>query len=826
MNKVTLHIMALLYIAFAISSASAQVDFQGRIVSQATNMPIEGVEIYNHQSGKTELSDNEGGVRFSKLSTGVNIFTLFGLEYQTSTDTLSLPLDGLHTFRLQSLNFDLSTIDIVSSRKEIFAIKQMKDIDGTSIFAGKKSEVIIMDMIKGNLASNNSRQVYAHIAGLNIYEGNDGGLQLNLGGRGLDPNRTSNFNTRQDGYDISADVLGYPENYYTPPAEAISEIRIIRGASSLQYGTQFGGLIDFRIRKIPSYKKVEIVSNQTLASFGALSSYNSIGANLGKLSFNTFYNYKKGDGYRPNSEYTSKNAFLSASYDWNENTSVGAEITYFNYLAKQAGGLTDQQFEENPRQSTRERNWFDVDWKLYNVNFSHRWNQNSMLSVSLFGLDASRKSVGYRGNPINLNENPITSIDEKDSQGKYILPRDLILGTFSNYGGEVKWLSNYKIKSKKSVLLLGSKYYRSNNTSVQGPGSASDEADFGLYTNRFLDYPSQSSFRFPNVNVSFFAENIFYLSDQLSITPGLRIEYIKTESEGTYNQVSFDNAGNAISNNTLSDDKNLKRNFMLLGLGLSYNKNEHLHLVANISQNYRSVTFSDIRVVSPTFMVDPNIKDEKGLTADIGLRGRVNKLLSYEFTVYSVLYNDRIGIILDDRANRVRKNIGKAIIAGTESLINFNISRYFYPTSRHFNANVFLNTAFTASQYLASEENNVVGKKVEFIPKINIKSGLSCKYKNVEAAYNFSLVSQQFTDVQNSGKASLGDQRSGVVGPIPSYSISDLTVSYSLSNFTLKSGVNNLFDRSYYTRRATGYPGPGIIPSDGRSFFVTISFKN
>jgi Fe(3+) dicitrate transport protein len=28
--------------------------------------------------------------------------------------------------------------------------------------------------------------------------------------------------------------------------------------------------------------------------------------------------------------------------------------------------------------------------------------------------------------------------------------------------------------------------------------------------------------------------------------------------------------------------------------------------------------------------------------------------------------------------------------------------------------------------------------------------------------------------------------------------------------------VNNLFDRRYFTRRAGGYPGPGIIPADGR----------
>jgi Fe(3+) dicitrate transport protein len=29
----------------------------------------------------------------------------------------------------------------------------------------------------------------------------------------------------------------------------------------------------------------------------------------------------------------------------------------------------------------------------------------------------------------------------------------------------------------------------------------------------------------------------------------------------------------------------------------------------------------------------------------------------------------------------------------------------------------------------------------------------------------------------------------------------------------------------YFTRRATGYPGPGILPSDGRSYFMTLQIK-
>ena len=141
-----------------------------------------------------------------------------------------------------------------ANNQKIFQLSRLKDIEGTSIFAGKKSEVISMDLSMASLASNNSRQIYSQIAGLNIYQNDDAGLQLNIGGRGLDPNRTANFNTRQNGYDISADALGYPESYYTPPAEALEEIQIVRGAASLQYGTQFGGLVNF-ILKDPTVNK-------------------------------------------------------------------------------------------------------------------------------------------------------------------------------------------------------------------------------------------------------------------------------------------------------------------------------------------------------------------------------------------------------------------------------------------------------------------------------------------------------------------------------------------------------------------------------------------
>ncbi|MDA8692883.1 TonB-dependent receptor, partial [Saprospiraceae bacterium] len=532
-----------------------------------------------------------------------------------------------------------------------------------------------------------------------------------------------------------------------------------------------------------------------------------------------------GNGYRDFSDYDAHNGFLSLEYKFNESTDIEFEYTHYNYLARQAGGLTDQQFETDPRQSTRERNWFDVNWNLYSFKLNHKLGTDRILSLNLFALDASRNSVGYRGDPIDLNSNPITSIDEQDTDGNFISPRDLILGDFNNYGAEIKLLNHYNLFSKKTTTLIGSKYYKSNNSSVQGPGSTGTDADFRLFDEAFPDYPNQSNFRFPNLNVSAFTENIIYLNDKLSLVPGARFEYIKTESIGDFNQVVFDNAGNPIANNQLSDNNTLSRKFVLLGLGLSYRKSKQFQLVANLSQNYRSVTFSDIRVVNPTFIVDPDIRDETGFTADIGVKGFVDNVLSYDITAYSVLYDDRIGIILDNRANRVRKNIGQAIIAGTETLINLNLSRWINPGERSYNLNLFANLSYTYSEYIDSEENNVVGKKVEFIPTINLKTGINASYKSVRLSYQFTYLSQQFTDVQNSAPAALGDSRSGIIGTIPSYAISDLSLTLNLGLIEIGSGINNLWDRAYFTRRATGYPGPGIIPSDPRTYYVTVSYK-
>lgn len=810
----------------------AQYTLSGKIEDANSGRPIVGAEIYDQSSNQLTTSNNTGNFTLKNLQKGRHKITIVSLQYQTQEKVIDVDNNLTITISMTEFEQELSEVVIGDKREEIFALNRLKPVEGTAIYAGKKTEVVLLDQMVGNLATNNARQIYSQVVGLNIYESADAGLQLSIGGRGLDPNRTANFNTRQNGYDISADVLGYPESYYTPPAEALSEIQVIRGAASLQYGTQFGGLINFKMKK-PSLKPIELISRQSIGSFGLFNSFNSISGTKKKFSYYTYYNFKTGSGFRDNSDFDSHNFFGSFGYQINEKTSLTLETTLLHYLAKQAGGLTDSQFNNNPNFSNRSRNWFEIDWRLLALKLEHKFSPKSDFSLTIFGLDAERNALGFRGikfdqdDPVIIdpNTNPITQEDKVDENGDFVYVRDLIKGNFNNWGAEMRFLSRYKLADKDAVFLIGSKFYQADNTSIQGAGSKGVDADFSFRNDEYADYPNQSNFTFPNQNLALFGEHILFINDRFSMTPGVRLEYIKTESDGVYQQVTFDNAGVPIGNQELNDDRMLKRSFVLFGLGTSFEPNENLEIYTNISRNYRSVTFSDIRVVNPTFIVDPNISDEKGYTFDIGMRGKWKKYISYDVGVFGLLYDGRIGIVFDDRANRVRKNIGKAFIHGVEAFADWNLLDALSIKSTQAKLSWFVNGAFTNSEYIQSDENNVVGKKVEFIPAINLKTGLRWGYKNILGSLQFTHLTQQFTDVENSQTAGEGSSRDGLIGEIPAYSIMDISLSYSYKNWKIETGVNNFLDENYFTRRATGYPGPGIIPSDPRSYYLSLQLK-
>ena len=781
------------------------------VVKTEEDNPLETkfVDIFDRDQGfiKKAPIGEEFSFEIDKESISL-VFLAEGFEIFEKQLDVSIDKDVL--IILKPLVEDLSEVVISAKKREVFQLSRLKDFEKTAIYAGKKTEVILVEQSMANLASNNARQIYNQIPGLNIYQNDDAGLQLHIGGRGLDPNRTSNFNTRQNNYDISADVLGYPESYYTPPSEAIEEIQIVRGAASLQYGTQFGGLVNFKLKSSTTYKPVEITTRNTFGTNNLYTNFSLVSGNINDFKYLTFFNFKSGDGFRPNSTFNSSNFFFSLSKKIKD-LEISFEITYLDYLAQQPGGLSDEMFLQNPFQSNRARNWFELNWFLYNTKIDYQFSDNSNFNFNFFGLKAQRNALGFRSNRVS----------QIDSDGE----RDLIKGDFQNFGFETRWLKKYKISKYNSVFLVGNKFYKSNNTSQQGPGSNSSGPEFNFRLDEYPNYSLQSNYNYPNDNISFFTENIFYLNDKFSITPGARYEYIKTATDGAYKKINTDAAGNVILNLSIDSAESRKRSFTLFGLGFSYKRSEKIEYYANISQNYRSVTFADISIINPAFSINPNITDEKGFTADFGLRGNIDKIVSFDLSFFNLSYQDRIGFVQrayrDGSVKSERGNVGDANILGVESLIDFNLKEFSGINNNNYLLNVFLNFSFIDSEYTKSEEPGVTGKKVEFIPNSNIKTGLRFGYKNFLFSTQYTFLSSQYTDSSNAVDGNL----SGVIGLIPSYEIVDISSSFLAGRFKFELGINNLFDRAYYTRRATGYPGPGIITSPNRNIYFTTQLK-
>jgi Fe(3+) dicitrate transport protein len=708
--------------------------------------------------------------------------------------------------QLHKLRRELKEVEVAEKQEGNFS--HMYNVDGMKLAAGKKTEVINTELLTVNKATNNTRQVFGKVAGLNIFENDGSGLQLSIGGRGLDPNRTANFNVRQNGYDISADALGYPESYYTPPTEALRKIQVIKGAASLQFGTQFGGLLNFEMKQPVTDRKISVESRQTVGSWGFFNSFNSVSGTVGKTSYLAYVQYKRGNGWRPNSGYEALNAYADVHYQVSDRHRIGLQYTFLTYLAQQPGGLDDRMFATDPLQSNRARNWFKVNWNLLSLDWDYRISDRTRLETKVFGLMASREALGFRPNRPS----------QVDNGG----PRDLLTGTFTNATLESRLLHRYQWLGQQQVLLTGIRVYNGYSTNKQGWGSKGSDADFTFHdeANNLI-----SSYNFPNVNVAAFAEHIFQLTDKFSVTPGLRAEYILTRSNGYYHDRVYDLRDSIVSDKLVNEHKELPRAFVLGGIGFSYKAGRKLEWYANLSQNYRSITFSDIRVVNPSFEIDSNIADERGWSADFGFRGQLGKVLSYDINGFYLYYGNRIGEYYTvknvTQVIRKRGNVGVAQIAGMESLLELQVLRLFPSIPETWNLNAFSNLSLTHSQYTKSAIKGIEGKQVEYVPTVNWKTGLQAAYRSLKVAAQFSYLSAQYADATNAEDGGY----SAVNGLIPAYRLIDLSAGYQWRWLIAEASVNNVANVAYFTRRAAGYPGPGIIPGDGRSFFLTLGVK-
>ncbi len=438
---------------------------------------------------------------------------------------------------------ELETVEVQADYDTQIDGPFLPDVEGTRIYAGKKTSNINLGELP-EIINDNYRQVIAKTPGLVLSE--ETSPLVSIGYRGYEPHRMQYFQVLKDGIPIHADMLGYPEAYYTPPLDAVERIEFVRGGAALMYGPQPAGAINFVMKKPPVDTSFSLETINTIGSFGFYSNFTGFGGTVGRFGYYGYYNHQQTDGFREaNSDF-----FLNAWGGTFALDATGPQRIYLNLTAYdevhgEPGGLT---LEDGPNavNYATDRNGtsrFHDRMRIsrYAVALIHEWDVTDRTLVTFRGWwDYYRRySKRQRGGGFG------TLPTGPDAQTNSIQTQQ-----FYTFGVEPRVRHDWDWLGQTHTFTGGMMLYNtySPRTDARGQTPSAMRGPVREQSDRYSWY------------YSIFAENKFQIG-KLSITPGVRLENIWQTVHESKN-VTKQAAGDALTDDTV-------HNFVpLFGLGL------------------------------------------------------------------------------------------------------------------------------------------------------------------------------------------------------------------------------------------------------------------
>lgn len=683
-------------------------------------------------------------------------------------------------------------------------VEKLPNISGTYLFSGKKTESINLNQTPANLADKIGRQVFAKIPGVFVYDMDGSGNQVNISARGLDPHRGWEFNNRKDGIITNSDMYGYPASHFSMPLESIDHIELVRGTGSLQYGAQFGGMLNYVSKTVDTAKPFSFESINNVGSYNLLSTYNALGVVTGKFRFYAYMSKKSRNGYRDSEHTESQAQSITIDYVPTSNFSLKMEWSRSTYLYKIPGQLNDSMYAQDATQATRNRNYFNPDIHIPSINLNWQAALHTRLQFISSAVLGKRNSV--------LFDKPANVKDSINAGTLQYNNRQVDIDQFNSYTAELRVLQEYLLGKHWSAITTGIQYMNNDlHRKQMGKGTTGTDFDLSLITPGW-----GRDVHLKTKNIALFAENRFQLLKSFSVNAGARIEIGRTDMSGEI--IYYPGTELPVS---------IKHRFPLFGLNLSYSPSQYFEIYGGASQAYRPMLFKDLIPASIYEKVDPNIRDSKGYNTELGMRGSY-AFLRWDITAYLLEYKNRFGTLIqtDDAGEfyTYRTNIGNSRSLGAEIFIQAD-----WMLNHHIGLSLFTSTAFSHARYTdamiksGNDNINIKGNKVESAPDLISRNGFTLRYSKLSFSGLYSYTSATFADALNTVVPPAG---TGAVGLVPAYGLLDLNAGYRFSKLLeARLSMSNVTAKKYFTKRPSFYPGPGIWPSEGRNFCFTIMIR-
>lgn len=766
------------------SAVSAQVStgtIQGTILDpNGRGVPYASVEIVELKRRVT--SDAAGIYQFTNLSAGDYRIRIIADGYNAVTSSIISVASGSTT--TQDMNFSqvrgsLNQVDVVGTDMDAIA-----EIPG-SVAVITREELRSSHPIDAN-------EVLRRVTGVHVRE--DSGpvaLRLNVGIRGLNPDRSRQILVLEDGIPLALAPYGEPELYYSPPIDRMQRVEVLKGSGSILYGPQtIGGVINFVTPDPPQRASgsFEIVGGQR----DFLNFKTSYGGTVGKLGLYGSFLRKQGDGFRAFNfgvtDFTGK-----LNYALTDSQTLGAKISLYDESSNSTYlGLTQRQFELDPNGNPVPDDRLKVNRYFGSINHQFVPNSTTLLNTTVYAYNTVRNWRRQDFDRARVAGRSYVGVfgDESIPGGAIFLRNGAGNRNreFNVAGIESRLTKEYSIAGNRSNFTGGASYTyeKAFDEYVQGATATSSDGVLRDAETR------------PANGVSLFAQNRFTIGSRFTVTPGLRYERYSYERHITRARV-----------NNIPTDVNRrgedKVSAFVPGIGITFQPVERLTIFAGAHRGFAPPRVKD--AVSSQG-VPVQLDAEYSWNYETGARYAARNGFNAEATFYVLDFqNQIIPASQSGGATSTLINAGETLHRGIELQAGFDFGKLF--DIRHRITTDFRYTNLATAQF----KNGIFdGNRLPYAPE-NLFSFIA-GYRHPRGfgtQYDVTCVGSQFAD----NRETVAPNANGEIGLIPSYTLHNLSFDYehrferfSIAPFVT---VKNLTNRVYISSRAPEGIQPGLF---------------
>ncbi len=642
------------------------------------------------------------------------------------------------------------------------------------------------------IAPIHGNELFRKIPGLNVVDEEGAGLRINIGVRGLDPDRSRNVLVLEDGIPVALNPYGEPELYFTPPIDKMTTVEVLKGSGQILFGPQTTGGVVNLISANPPEKESSTLRLR-VGTGGFVSTYASYGNTIDKVGFLVSYLNKRADMMGA-TRFNLHDIAAKLSIALSEKAKIGIKLGLYDEQSNSTYiGLTQTMYDKGGQDYLRMAPNDLLPVRRYHFSATHQYKLSSQWqwNTTAFAYTTTRnwRRQDFSTSAAAANRTGVVWGDATVPGGAlYMLKTN---GHRNREFGVAAIESQLKWKTAKQLLQAGIRLLAERADEQFLIGSKPDAVGGNL---RDVEQRKGKA-------ISLYVHDKIAITKKLEINVGLRVEHFDYNRNILRGRFMLNGVAVVADTNVVASNNLIA---VIPGGGFNYSLDEGVTLFGGIHRGFAPPRTKDA-ITSEGMALD--LAQENSWNSELGIRALLGKDFKAELTLFSMEFNNQIIPVSQSSGNANATGLangGKTSHIGVEAGASFDLAKHMKKNfSLVFAANgTWIESRFSANRFIVVGANkvNVKNNQLPYAPSLMVNNSIeyaSAKGAGIRLSGNF--VGKQFADELNTISAT-ADGRNGLLA---SRYITDLSAFARLSKkqilFSL--AVKNLTNERYIASR-------------------------